>query len=60
MIQEKKGSRIKFCCTGGNGEYLIWLHSKLVELGYCKSSALVNRKIPYLISFESFTFTSFN
>lgn len=60
MTQEKNGSRMKFCCAGGHGEYLIWLHSKLVELGYCKSSALVKRKVPYLISFDSFTLTSLN
>jgi hypothetical protein len=64
MTQKKEGSRMHFNNHSIAGhksrEYLIWLHSKLVDEGYCKSSALVIRKVPYHISFDSFTLTSLN
>ena len=67
MVQEKEGSRMMFYQSGDHGEYLLWLHSKLFELGYCKSTAPTIRsrtfktgKVSYFIRFESFTFTSFN
>jgi hypothetical protein len=31
MVQEKEGSRMMFYQSGDHGEYLLWLHSKLVE-----------------------------
>ena len=64
MVQEKEGSRMVFRRAGDHDTYLIWLHSKLVELGYTEPSRLRIRTSKgdkaSSGSFESFTLTSFN
>lgn len=67
MEKEKEGSRMKFYQGGANSNYLLWLHSKVSYLGYCKknppmlqSRILKDGTISYYIRFESFTHTSFN
>nr|YP_009945127.1 LAGLIDADG endonuclease [Monilinia laxa]QOE17491.1 LAGLIDADG endonuclease [Monilinia laxa] len=67
MVKEKEGSRMKFYQGGANSDYLLWLHSKVAYLGYCKknppilrSRVLKDGSVSYYIRFESFTHTSFN
>jgi hypothetical protein len=63
MVQEKEGSRMVFCRAGDHDKYLIWLHSKLVELGYTEPSLRLRTSKGDKASsgsFESFTLTSFN
>lgn len=64
MVQEKEGSRMVFRRAADHDKYLIWLHSKLVELGYTEPSRLRIRTSKgdkaSSGSFESFTLTSFN
>ena len=67
MEKEKEGSRMMFYQGGANSNYLLWLHSKVAQLGYCKknppilrSRVLKDGTIRYFIRFESFTHTSFN
>jgi ubiquinol-cytochrome c reductase cytochrome b subunit len=33
-----KGTRISFYQEGSHLSYILWLHSKLVELGYCSTN----------------------
>ncbi len=67
MEKGKEGSRMMFYQGGANSQYLLWLHSLLVQLGYCKKNPPILRSRPlkdggvsYFMRFESFTFTSFN
>lgn len=67
MEKGKEGSRMMFYQGGANSPYLLWLHSLLVQLGYCKKNPPILRSRPlkdggvaYFMRFESFTFTSFN
>jgi ubiquinol-cytochrome c reductase cytochrome b subunit len=67
MEKEKEGSRMKFYQGGANSNYLLSLHSKVAQLGYCKKNPPILRSrilkdgtISYFIRFESFTHTSFN
>lgn len=61
------GARINFSQESNNEKYLLWLHQKVVELGYCNPSIpkIQSRigskgKIRYIIRFHSFTYQSFN
>lgn len=67
MVKEKEGYKMVFYKGGENSPYLLWLHSLLVQLGYCKKNpsilpfrALKEGSVSNFIRFESFTFTSFN
>jgi hypothetical protein len=66
MAQEKEGSRMIFCQLKDQREYLIWLRSKVAEQGYCRNTSRIKHiKAPgrgkgYYLSFETFTYTSFN
>ena len=66
MEKDGNGSRFVFYQKGEHLEYVIWLHQKLLEHGYCKEnipqiqSRLVNDKLSYYCRFRSFTFSSFN
>jgi len=61
------GTRISFYQEGSHGSYLIWLHQKVSDLGYCNpilpeiktrlGSKGIVRKI---IRFHTFTFSSLN
>lgn len=39
MQRDGDGSRFVFYQGKPNGEYLLWLHSRLFELGYCAAKA---------------------
>jgi hypothetical protein len=67
MVKEKEGSRMMFSQSGTHSNYLLWLHSKIAHLGYCKKNPPILRTrvlkdgtITYFMRFESFTHTSFN
>lgn len=62
------GSRFVFYQSNINGEYLLWLHSCISDLGYCKkdipqirgrTSNKTELKF-YYYRFRTFTFSSFN
>jgi ubiquinol-cytochrome c reductase cytochrome b subunit len=67
MEKGKEGSRIKFYQGADNSEYILWLHSLMVQFGYCKNNPPIlqsrllkdGRKSSFM-RFDSFTFTSFN
>jgi ubiquinol-cytochrome c reductase cytochrome b subunit len=62
------GSRFTFYQAKLNGEYLLWLHKSISELGYAKieipklysRKGLSENEIRYYYRFRTFTFTSFN
>lgn len=62
------GSRFVFYQSKLNGEYLLWLHSCLSDLGYCKKDIPVIKSRTsnktelrcYYFRFRTFTFSSFN
>lgn len=63
---EKDGYRFCFYQEKSNGEYLLWLHNSLLNLGYCKKdipqifTRISNSgKIRYIFRFRTFTFSSF-
>lgn len=67
MERDGNGSRFCFYQEKSHGEYLLWLHSTLFELGYCKStlpviSSRLDAKggIRYFYRFRTFTYSSFN
>lgn len=66
MERDGNGSRFCFYQKGGHIEYIIWLHSILLEHGYCKEnipqiqSRVINGKLTYYCRFRTFTYSSFN
>lgn len=67
MERDGNGSRFSFYQAKSHGEYLLWLHSSLWNLGYCKSEIPQimtrlnhNKEIRYLYRFKTFTYSSFN
>uniref|UniRef100_UPI003001AE20 LAGLIDADG homing endonuclease n=1 Tax=Malassezia equina TaxID=1381935 RepID=UPI003001AE20 len=61
------GSRISFTQESNREKYLLWLHNKVAELGYCnptipkiQSRIGSKGKIRYVIRFHTFTYQSFN
>lgn len=67
MEKDGNGSRFSFYQAKSHGEYLLWLHSSLFNLGYCKSEIPQimtrishNKEIRYLYKFKTFTYSSFN
>lgn len=67
MEKDGNGSRFAFYQEKSHGEYLLWLHKTLFELGYCtsvipsiSSRVGVNDNIRYYYRFRTFTYSSFN
>lgn len=66
MERDGNGSRFVFYQKGEHIEYIIWLHKKLLEFGYCREnipkiqSRLINDKLAYYCRFRTFTYSSFN
>ncbi len=71
MERDGNGSRFSFYQAKVNGEYLLWLHKSISELGYAKieipqmfcyahKKGLLENEIRYYFRFRSFTYTSFN
>lgn len=67
MEKDGNGSRFAFYQSKENGEYLLWLHKRLFELGYCKKElpliqTRLNLKgeLRYYYRFRTFTYSSFN
>lgn len=66
---EKDGNGFKFAFYQGkkNGEYLLWLHSELSQLGYCKKELPMiktrlgpAKELRYYYRFRTFTYSSFD
>lgn len=65
---ERKGDGTRFCFyqEKSHAEYLLWLHSRLFELGYCKEeipkimSRSGEKGLRYYLRFRTFTFSSLN
>ena len=62
-----KGTRISFYQEGSHLSYILWLHSKLVELGYCSTNipsikTRLGKKgiVRKVIRFHTWTFSNFN
>ena len=67
MEKDGNGSRFCFYQEKSHGEYLLWLHKTLSQLGYCKSEIPninsrknTNGDIRYIYRFRTFTYSSFN
>lgn len=67
MEREGDGSRLAFYQEKSNGEYLLWLHKTLFDLGYCKKDipqiqTRLNStgNLSYFYRFRTFTYSSFN
>ncbi len=66
MERDGYGSRFAFYQSKCNGEYLLFLHRCLTELGYCKEeiplikSRIFDNKLRYYYRFRTYTFASFN
>jgi hypothetical protein len=67
MEKDGEGSRFAFYQGKKNGEYLLWLHKRLLELGYCKQELpLIQTRLDlkgelrYYYRFRTFTYSSFN
>jgi hypothetical protein len=67
MERDGNGSRFCFYQEKSHGEYLLWLHCSLSNLGYCKTNIpqIMTRKgfnggIRYIYRFRTFTYSSFN
>jgi hypothetical protein len=67
MQKDGNGSRFAFYQTKEHGEYLLWLHKRLFELGYCKKElpliqTRLNLKgeLRYYYRFTTFTYSSLN
>lgn len=66
---EKDGNGSRFCFYQDkkNGEYLLWLHQIISDLGYCKLDIPlikirknINDEIRYYYRFRTYTYSSFN
>jgi hypothetical protein len=67
MERDGNGSRFAFYQEKTHGEYLLWLHKIISNLGYCKKEIPiiqtrigVNKELRYLFRFRTFTYSSFN
>jgi hypothetical protein len=67
MEKDGNGSKFVFYQGKKNGEYLLWLHKKLSDLGYCKKELPLiktrlgpNNELRYYYRFRTFTYSSFN
>jgi len=67
MEKDGNGSRFSFYQSKNHGEYLLWLHKRLFELGYCKKELpLIETRLDpkgelyYFYRFRTFTYSSFN
>jgi len=67
MERDGNGSRFAFYQEKSHGEYLLWLHHTINNLGYCKEEIPVikirkdiNGNIRYFFRFRTFTYSSFN
>jgi len=67
MEKDGNGSRFSFYQSKNHGEYLLWLHKRLFELGYCKKELpLIQTRLDYkgelyyFYRFRTFTYSSFN
>jgi hypothetical protein len=67
MERDGNGSRFAFYQEKIHGEYLLWLHNTISNLGYCKkeipiikTSYGIDGKIRYIFRFRTFTYSSFN
>lgn len=67
MERDGNGSRFAFYQDKCHGEYLLWLHHRLFNLGYCKlqipaiqTRLSVSGNLRYYFRFRTFTFSSFN
>lgn len=67
MERDGNGSRVCFYQEKSHGEYLLWLHSTLFSLGYCRQDIpkiTVRKgdgdKLRYGYRFRSYTYSSFN
>lgn len=68
MEKYEDGARFVFYQAKINGEYLLWLHQTISELGYAKTDipqifsrkGLLEDDIRYYFRFRTFTYSSFN
>lgn len=67
MEKDGNGARFAFYQEKTHGEYLLWLHKEISNLGYCKEEIPViktrkgiNGEIRYYFRFRTFTYSSFN
>lgn len=67
MEKDGNGSRFAFYHEKANGEYLLWLHSAISAVGYCKSDIPIiqtrwniNGQLRYIYRFRTYTYSSFN
>jgi hypothetical protein len=65
MERDGKGSRFAFYQEKTHGEYLLWLHRIIFQLGYCKKEIPKIQirgedNIRYVFRFRTFTYSSFN
>ena len=67
MERDGNGSRFSFYQEKTHGEYLLWLHKTISNLGYCKKDIPViqtrygkNGELRYFFRFRTFTYSSFN
>jgi len=67
MEKDGNGSRFALYQEKTNGEYLLWLHRTIYQLGYCKQEIPkiqirkgIEGKIWYIFRFRTFTYSSFN
>lgn len=67
MEKDGNGARFAFYQEKTHGEYLLWLHRIISNLGYCKQEIpiiktrkRINGEIRYYFRFRTFTFSSFN
>jgi len=67
MERDGNGSRFAFYQEKTHGEYLLWLHKTISNLGYCKKNIPViqtrsgkNGELRYIFRFRTYTYSSFN
>jgi len=67
MEKDGNGSRFAFYQEKTHGEYLLWLHKTISNLGYCKKDIPViqtrsgiDGKLRYIFRFRTYTYSSFN
>jgi ubiquinol-cytochrome c reductase cytochrome b subunit len=67
MEKDGNGSRFAFSAEKLNGEYLLWLHSTISAVGYCKPDIPIiqtrldrNGQLRYIYRFRTYTYSSFN
>ena len=67
MEKDGNGCRFAFYQEKSHGEYLLWLHKRLYNLGYCKmkipaiqTRTTITGELRYYYRFRTFTYSSFN